>query len=80
LLFRYGQRQLRDIHDNTKLAVTTVAEVKADVDTMTGNHLAHIQKGIEASVHKVTDRLNCWLSSQTVRHEIEHREPNIYLT
>ena len=53
--FDKGQRELRDIHDGTKLAVTTVAEVKNAVDTMQTNHLAHLQDGIE-SLAKSNDK------------------------
>lgn len=42
-----AQRQLHDIDNNTKLSVTTVAEVKAAVDVMQNNHLAHVQKELE---------------------------------
>ena len=41
-----GQRQFTEIGENTKTAVTGVAQVKAQVDVIQTNHLAHLQDGI----------------------------------
>lgn len=41
-----GQRQFAEIGENTKTAVAGVAQVKAQVDTIQTNHLAHLQDGI----------------------------------
>lgn len=42
------QRAFTALHENTKLTVATVAEVKASVDTMQTNHLKHLEDGITA--------------------------------
>lgn len=42
------QRAFISLHENTKLAVNTVAEVKLAVDTMQTNHLKHLEDGINA--------------------------------
>lgn len=42
------QRAFLSLHENTKLAVSTVAEVKSAVDTIQTNHLKHLEDGITA--------------------------------
>lgn len=42
-----GQREFKDLHANTKMAAETVNLVKAEVDSIKNNHLAHLQLGIE---------------------------------
>jgi Mg2+ and Co2+ transporter CorA len=49
-----SQRQLRDIDNNAKLSVTTVAEVKACVDTMQNNHMAHMQGDLNKQTEILT--------------------------
>lgn len=41
-----GQRELKELGENTKLAVETVTIVKGEVETIKNNHLAHLQDGI----------------------------------
>jgi len=41
-----GQRDLKAMGDNTKLAVVTVTSVQAEVEQIKTNHLAHLQEGI----------------------------------
>lgn len=41
-----GQRELKELGENTKLAVETVTIVKSEVETIKNNHLAHLQDGI----------------------------------
>lgn len=41
-----GQRELKELGANTKLAVETVNVVKSEVETIKNNHLAHLQDGI----------------------------------
>lgn len=43
-----GRRELKDLHENTKLTVSSVAEVKLAVDTMQTNHLKHLEDGINS--------------------------------
>ena len=43
-----GQREFREMAENTKLAVAKVSIVDAKVDEIQNNHLAHLQTGIEA--------------------------------
>jgi hypothetical protein len=38
---------VQEIHENTKLAVEKVSEVKSDVDMIKINHLVHLQGGID---------------------------------
>jgi hypothetical protein len=42
-----GQRELKELHVNGRVAVETMNLVKAEVDTIKNNHLAHLQTGIE---------------------------------
>src|SRR3981189_848994 len=41
-----GQREIKELGDNTRLAVQSIAIVKTEVDTIKTNHLAHLQEGI----------------------------------
>lgn len=41
-----GQRDLKTFGDNTKAALETVIVVKAEVEKIKDNHLAHLQEGI----------------------------------
>jgi len=41
-----GQREFREMSENTKIAVAGVKQVQEQVDTITVNHLAHLQTGI----------------------------------
>lgn len=43
-----SRRAFTDLHNNTKLAVETVADVKMAVDTIQTNHLKHLEDGIVA--------------------------------
>lgn len=43
-----SRRAFTDLHNNTKLAVKTVADVKMAVDTIQTNHLKHLEDGIIA--------------------------------
>ena len=42
-----GIAQFKEIDNNTKLAVSTTVAVKAAVETMQTNHVAHLQSGID---------------------------------
>ena len=55
-----GQREFKDIAENTKIAVQGVSEVKSQVAVIQNNHLAHLQAGITqvaASNDKAVDLL-----------------------
>jgi hypothetical protein len=41
-----GQQEVKEMAENTKRAVSGVAEVKNQVDLITNNHLSHLQDGI----------------------------------
>jgi hypothetical protein len=45
-IYDAGQREFKEIGKNTEIAIKGVAEVKAAVDTIQTNHLAHLQQGI----------------------------------
>ena len=48
-------RQLKDIHEGTEKAIKTTAEVKASVDTIQNNHMAHLSADLKEQTALLTN-------------------------